>query len=321
MSKRQAAGPTVAHERSQVAPGKAVSSDAPLVTIVIPFFNVGPFLAEAIESVLAQTFTDWELLLVDDGGIDESRAIADSYCLRFPERIRCLEHPNRSNRGISAARNRGWREARGELVSFLDGDDAWYPDKLQRQVAIFLDHPEVDLCIGATLYWHQWPGSPSHLADYLASAGGPANRVIGPGELVKIIYPLGKGRAPSMNTVVVRNMVRQKAGMFEEEFPGAFEDQAFLIKVYLTCNTFISDAVLDRYRQRRSNSSTALELEGFWRHRPHIVFYKWLVRYFRALGPAHEAHARLASRRLWEARKKWLAQVLGPVRRWLTSLL
>ena len=127
-----------------------------LVSCIIIFLNEEKYLAEAIESVVAQSYADWELLLVDDGSTDGSETIARAYCERFPEKIRYLTHEGRRNCGMSASRNLGLRSARGEFAAFLDGDDCWYPNKLERQVALFDQHPEAVMVCGATLYWHSW---------------------------------------------------------------------------------------------------------------------------------------------------------------------
>ena len=108
----------------------------PAVSAVICFLDAERFLREAIHSVWAQTFTDWELLLVDDGSRDGGRAIALEMLAQCPDRMRLLEHPGRDNRGISASRNLALRAARGRYVAFLDADDVWLPEKLERQVAL-----------------------------------------------------------------------------------------------------------------------------------------------------------------------------------------
>jgi len=96
-------------------------------------------LAQAIESVLAQTFRDFELLIVDDGSTDGTSAIMDHYARR-DARIRIMSQPNR---GVSATGNLGFEEARGEWVARLDADDLFLPDKLQRQIAFIRQHPHV----------------------------------------------------------------------------------------------------------------------------------------------------------------------------------
>lgn len=109
------------------------------VSVVIPVHNGEKYLAQAIESVLAQTYRDFELLIVDDGSTDGSRAIMDRHARR-DARIRIL---SQANRGVSAAGNLGFEEARGAWVARLDADDIFLPDKLQSQIAFIRQHPDV----------------------------------------------------------------------------------------------------------------------------------------------------------------------------------
>src|SRR5829696_811917 len=97
----------------------------PLVSSVMIFFNAERFIREAIESVFAQTYDNWELLLVDDGSTDDSTQIALHYAEQYPERVRYLEHPGHQNRGMSASRNLGVSQAKGEYIALLDADDVW----------------------------------------------------------------------------------------------------------------------------------------------------------------------------------------------------
>ena len=85
---------------------------SPEISCLTIFLNPGRFFETALESVLAQSFSDWELLLVDDGSTDGSTEIAKEYAARYPERIRYLEHPEHANRGMSASRNLGIRHTR-----------------------------------------------------------------------------------------------------------------------------------------------------------------------------------------------------------------
>src|SRR5690348_3334121 len=98
-------------------------SESPLVSVIIIFWNAEPFLAEAVASVVAQSYPDWELLLVDDGSTDGSTALAQQIVVRDPQRMRYLEHPGHANRGMSATRNLGIAQARGTYLAFLDADD------------------------------------------------------------------------------------------------------------------------------------------------------------------------------------------------------
>jgi len=104
------------------------------VSVIIPTYNRGWILKEAIDSVLAQDYKDFELIVVDDGSTDNTREILDSYG-------RDIIVLRQTNQGVSAARNRGIAEARGRLVAFLDSDDIWLPRKLLRQVDFFNSTP------------------------------------------------------------------------------------------------------------------------------------------------------------------------------------
>src|ERR1044072_4025280 len=104
----------------------------PTVSIVLPAFNRERSLAATIDSVLTQTFPDWELVVVDDGSSDSTPAIIERYHRRFPGKIRAIAQPNA---GVAAARNHAITAATGELVAFIDSDDLWPPGNLERQGA------------------------------------------------------------------------------------------------------------------------------------------------------------------------------------------
>ncbi len=133
---------------SRSIPDAAPETGAPpKVTVVIPVYNREKYIGEAIESILAQTFTDFELLVIDDGSADGSREVVRSY----PDpRIRFSLH--RGNLGVAKTRNDGIRWARGEYLAFLDSDDVAYPDRLARQVAFLDGHPDH----GAVGAWVDW---------------------------------------------------------------------------------------------------------------------------------------------------------------------
>lgn len=104
-----------------------------LVSIIVPVYNAEKFIRETMESVLAQTYPDWELLLVEDGSSDGSAKVIDSFITEKQEtRIRLIRQP--SNQGAARARNRGLKEAQGRYIAYLDADDLWVPEKLQKQL-------------------------------------------------------------------------------------------------------------------------------------------------------------------------------------------
>lgn len=102
-----------------------------LVSIVMPSYNTGRFIKETVESVLAQTYTDWELIIVDDCSTDNTDEIVNEFL--SDERIRYIK--NEKNSGAAVSRNRALREATGRWIAFLDSDDLWEPEKLEKQIA------------------------------------------------------------------------------------------------------------------------------------------------------------------------------------------
>ena len=119
----------------------------PTVSIIMPAYNAEATIGESIQSVLAQTYTQWELVVVDDCSTDNTVQIVSDYSKRYPN-IRLLQQPH--NAGVSAARNRGIDNSVGDYLAFLDSDDLWHPDKLAKQLAT-----PADLSYTATAYLRQ----------------------------------------------------------------------------------------------------------------------------------------------------------------------
>lgn len=119
-----------------------------LVSIILPTYNSGRFLVDAIESVLAQSYDNWELLITDDCSTDETLRIANQYAAR-DKRIRVFKLAK--NSGAAIARNNSIREARGRFLAFIDSDDWWYPDKLESQIYFMLRN-NVEFCFSAFEY-------------------------------------------------------------------------------------------------------------------------------------------------------------------------
>ncbi len=113
----------------------------PSISVIIPMFNAERYIAATIQSVFDQRISPAEIIIVDDGSTDGSAAIVQT----FAPRVRYL---HQANLGPAAARNLGVRQATGDLLAFLDADDLWTADKLQRQCAALIDHPELDAVLG-----------------------------------------------------------------------------------------------------------------------------------------------------------------------------
>ena len=120
----------------------------PAVSIIMPAYNVAPYVGAAIQSALAQTFTDFELIVVDDGSKDNTAEIVRELA-GADERVRLVQQPNR---GLAGARNTALRAARGDFFALLDSDDTWEPEFLAAQVAILDARPDVDIVTGNGWY-------------------------------------------------------------------------------------------------------------------------------------------------------------------------
>jgi hypothetical protein len=149
---------------------------APCISVVMVTCNVERFLAEAIESILGQTFTDFELIMVDFGSTDKTKAIVACYASK-DSRLRFLEIPNC---GLAQARNAACSLAQGQYIAIMDADDISVPDRLQLEIAFLEEHPEVGLlggitqCIDATgaplaIRSHDFPSDDSGIRLALAS--------------------------------------------------------------------------------------------------------------------------------------------------------
>jgi glycosyltransferase involved in cell wall biosynthesis len=253
--------------------------NSPLVSVIIAFLNGEQYLPEAIDSVLAQDTPNWELILVDDGSTDGSTAIARQYAAQWPGKVIYCEHEGHVNKGVSASRNYGVRQATGELIAFLDADDVWLPAKLSAQVAIFQQHPGIGMVAEPSLYWYQWESAET--ADNLILVGAPAGKVYQPTELLKILYPLSTGAAPCPSGLMLTKQACLAAG-FEESFIGSYqlyEDQTFLVKVYAHEKVYISDACHNLYRQRADSCVQVVTENGDY-HRVRAYFLEWLTTYF-----------------------------------------
>lgn len=184
----------------------------PQVSVIIPAYNAAGCVRRAVDSVLGQSFRDFELLVVDDGSTDATRAVLAEY----GERLRLLA---RENGGPAAARNHGLHQARGKYVAFLDADDHWKMEKLQRQVHLLNTQPEIGFCSTAT--------------EVVNSAGRPAGDwpcQFSAGPLPDILFMHGTVISGSTSGVVARLQLVNELGGFDETLRG-FEDPDLWIRL------------------------------------------------------------------------------------------
>jgi glycosyltransferase involved in cell wall biosynthesis len=290
----------------------------PTISVICPVYNGERYLEETLDSVLAQDFEAFELLVVNDGSTDSTDRIIRQFTEAHPDRIRVLAHPGNRNRGLCASRNLGLRHARGSFYAFIDADDRWRPEKLREQLAVFAANPEVDLVAGTANYWQSWRGG----VDRLVRSGHVQNRVIRPPEATLNIYPLKKASSPSPSDWLVRATLVRDIGGFEEVFVGdlaLYEDQAFLSKVYLDGNVYFDDRVWIDYRLHEDSLMHQALARGR-RDESRKFFFNWFASYLRTRRPRHRFRIQFALQRaLFHYRPSWSARSLRRVKRFLNK--
>jgi glycosyltransferase involved in cell wall biosynthesis len=180
----------------------------PAVSVIVPVFNYGDFVGEALESVRAQTFSSWECVVVDDGSTDATVDRVLAHAAR-EDRIRCSRQPHR---GVVAARNTGIAEARGAFIQFLDADDLLESQKLERHAAYLEAHPGVDIVYGDTRYFEDDPAR--DVTDRLLRDGVPRPRVTGRG--AGVLATLVHSNAIPIGAPLVRRRLLDRIGPFDE---------------------------------------------------------------------------------------------------------
>lgn len=181
--------------------------DGPKVSVIIPTYNRARFIGAAVESVLAQTFTDFEVVLVDDGSTDETPEVVGRY-LDDPRVLYIMQN----NRGRSQARNRALAVARGAYIAFLDSDDSYLPEKLAKQVAYLDSKPDVDMIYTSATCVDE-AGKPLTVQAYNAREEGDIYNLIAFFQPLTITLP----------TVMVRRAVMDRVGGFDVSME-RFED-------------------------------------------------------------------------------------------------
>jgi glycosyltransferase involved in cell wall biosynthesis len=254
-------------------------SNEPLISIIIPFLNPGHWLAESIESVIHQTYANWELILVDDGSVKKDTDLAKTYAVNSSGRIKYIEHEGHRNKGVTVSRNAGIATSIGEIIAFLDADDCWLPEKLTKQLLIFKQFPQVQMICEASRFWYSWKLSDEN--DYVQEIGAEPG-VYHPTHLMERLYPLGVGQPPCPSGIMITKDAFQRVGGFETSFSGIYqlyEDQAFLSKVYAREIVYISGEANNKYRKRADSVSSAASDDNLYKQ-VRLFYLEWLEAYF-----------------------------------------
>jgi glycosyltransferase involved in cell wall biosynthesis len=174
----------------------------PCVSVIIPIYNGAATIARALKSVFEQTFTDFEIICVDDGSTDRTRAVIE----QFGDRARLVQQPNS---GQAAARNNGVRHSSGEFIALLDADDEWLPRRLELTVAAMLADPEAALVYSDTIVVNEAGEEVRRSQIRPDTAHAPSMD-----EMLTQIWPV----MPS--TVLMRRAAFDRTGGFCEQIPG-----------------------------------------------------------------------------------------------------
>jgi glycosyltransferase involved in cell wall biosynthesis len=193
----------------------------PLVTIIVPSFNYARFIYQSLDSVLAQTWQNWECVVVDDGSTDDTRAVVMSYA----ERDARIRYIHQEHRGLSAARNTGIERSRGEFLQFLDADDLIEERKLEKQIEFLRKHPDVDIVYGGAM-------------SFTSFESDGRSRIIGVEELTWLPSISGSERDALLalirqpfpaHSALIRRSVIEDVGLFDERLK-ACEDGHFWVR-------------------------------------------------------------------------------------------
>ena len=206
-----------------------------VISVIIPTYNSDKYISEAIHSVLRQTCTEYEIIVIDDGSTDSTRQIIEN---NFPQ-IRYFYIPNQ---GVSKARNYGIQRARGEFIAFLDADDLWLPEKLGKQLKLFMADQELMLAFTAHRVFND---------NGFKDLNFSKNERLMKGDVVKNIFLYSH---VTTSTVMVRRQVFQEIGYFEENLKAA-EDDNLWMRIALKFRIHLLDEVLVHYRWTENSLS------------------------------------------------------------------
>ncbi|HEY4309116.1 MAG TPA: glycosyltransferase [Pirellulales bacterium] len=207
------------------------------VSVVIATYNYGAYIGEAIQSVLEQSYTGFELHIIDDGSTDDTQQIVSEFL--SDARVR---YHRTTNRGQSAAKNLGIALSTAPFVAFLDGDDLWLPDKLERQIPLFLNKPEIGVVYSAR-----------QVMDPVGRAMSVPQRPLYRGNVLNEIF---RRNCVCFSSAVVRREVFERAGGFNEALPMAIDYELWLRIAKHYQFDFVNDPLV-LYRTGHANISSA----------------------------------------------------------------
>jgi glycosyltransferase involved in cell wall biosynthesis len=251
----------------------------PLISVVIPLYNARDVIRETIESVLAQTCRDYEIVVIDDGSTDASGDVVRSY----GERIRYIQQPNG---GVAQARNRGISAARGRYIALLDHDDLWDPEKLAKQVAVLERQSAAGMVVTDVVHIDRVGRSMNQL--------GPAYQ---PRQDFARLFV--QGFVPTPSATLIRKDLLETVGGFDEQFNSAGMDDHELWTRLAAVTTIVGLAEPLTYHRNREIKPPNIALS----HRPLLI--EKLKARFRE-DPAKRRYLQRETAFYWADRGKYL---------------
>jgi glycosyltransferase involved in cell wall biosynthesis len=198
----------------------------PLISIIIPNFNRSNYIEQTLQCVLEQTYTNWECIIIDDGSLDNSVAIINSF-IEKDVRFKLINRPLERNKGASTCRNIGIENANGDFIQFLDSDDIMSENKLEQQVLTITDFDKKNIC---TCKWSRFTKIPGDSVSF--ESLDSYNDFDDISAFLKALT-LSKGYFP-IHAYLIKKSIIDKAGLWNE-YLSLNDDSEFLIRLF--CNT------------------------------------------------------------------------------------
>jgi len=214
--------------------------DKPLVSIVVPAYNAEKYLDETVRSVVAQTYRNWELVIIDDGSTDGTATIAKLYA----EKDKRITYYFQENQKMATARNSGIARARGSYIAFLDADNIFLPNKLAMQVAYLEAHPECGISYAAIRHFYE--DEPRMLYN---------NKNEAPFRSSDIFREFLQRNFINVLAVLIRKEVLDKYGAFQEGWYSCDEQYVWINLAYHGVNFHYLDEVVGLLRLHRTSDS------------------------------------------------------------------
>lgn len=243
----------------------------PKVSIITPLYNGTKTLLETADSVLTQDFPDWEWIFFDDGSKDGTQELAKQLVSRYPDKIFYNEHAGNKNFGTAFTRNRAVEKSKGSIISFIDQDDIWYPNRLSHQLNIFEKLDGCAMIWGPALYWYK---ERSFKQPVLFKGKEIGSRMYDPPEFVEIFLNDLRGTPLPSASLIHRRHFNEVKG-YEEAIRGS-EDIVLWIKLADKFKIFYDDEILIKYRKHQDSTLRVANESGIM-NEWNLVFYKWVI--------------------------------------------